>query len=115
MSKDSSGNYHQRLHALNAPTGAERYKSPVEITAKFRGTGDNSSGGYVVFDPAQCKERSALLITGGIVYLAWSSHCDIRPYTGWVMGYNPISLAQESVINVTANGNEGAIWGPHLR
>ncbi|MGA9545287.1 MAG: PQQ-binding-like beta-propeller repeat protein [Candidatus Sulfotelmatobacter sp.] len=111
MSKDSSGNYHQRLHALNAPTGAERYKSPVEITAKFPGTGDNSSGGDVVFDPAQYKERSALLITGGVVYLAWSSHCDIRPYTGWIMGYNPTSLAQESVINVTPNGNEGAIWG----
>jgi hypothetical protein len=111
MSKDSSGNYHQRLHALNAPTGAERYKSPVEITAKFPGTGDNSSGGYVVFDPAQYKERSALLITGGVVYLAWSSHCDIRPYTGWIMGYNPTSLAQETVINITPNGNEGAIWG----
>jgi hypothetical protein len=111
MSKDSSGNYHQRLHALNAPTGTERSKSPVEITAKFPGTGDNSSGGDVVFDPAQYKERSALLITGGVVYLAWSSHCDIRPYTGWIMGYNPTSLAQESVINVTPNGNEGAIWG----
>lgn len=111
MSKDSSGNYHQRLHALNAPTGAERYKSPVEITAKFPGTGDNTSGGDVVFDPAQYKERSALLITGGVVYLAWSSHCDIRPYTGWIMAYNPTSLAQESVINVTPNGDEGAIWG----
>jgi hypothetical protein len=111
MSKDSSGNYHQRLHALNAPTGAERAKSPVEITAKFPGTGDNSSGGDVVFDPAQYKERSALLITGGMVYLTWSSHCDIRPYTGWIMGYNPTSLAQETVINITPNGNEGAIWG----
>ena len=98
MSKDSSGNYHQRLHALDAPTGAERAKSPVEITAKFPGTGDNSSGGDVVFDPAQYKERSALLITGGMVYLTWSSHCDIRPYTGWIMGYNPTSLAQETVI-----------------
>jgi PQQ-like domain len=111
MSKDSSGDYHQRLHALNAPTGSERAKSPVEITAKFPGTGDNSSGGDVIFDPAQYKERSGLLITGGMVYLAWSSHCDIRPYTGWIMGYNPTSLVQETVINITPNGNEGAIWG----
>src|SRR5580700_2661454 len=111
MSKDSSGNYHQRLHALDAATGNELYKGPVDIAAKFPGTGDNSSGGYVVFDPAQYKERSALLLMGGIVYLAWASHCDIRPYTGWIMGYNATTLAQTTVLNLTPNGNEGAIWG----
>lgn len=34
MSKDSSGNYHQRLHALDATTGDELYKGPVDIAAK---------------------------------------------------------------------------------
>ena len=111
MSKDSSGNYHQRLHALDAATGNELYNGPVEITAKFPGTGDNSSGGYVIFDPSQYKERSGLLLAGGLVYLTWASHCDIRPYTGWIMGYNATTLAQATVLNVTPNGNEGAIWG----
>jgi hypothetical protein len=111
MSKNSSGDYFQRLHALDATTGNELYKGPVTITAKYPGTGDNSSGGNVVFDPAQYKERSGLLLAGDTVYLTWASHCDIRPYTGWVMGYNPTTLAQKTVINVTPNGNEGAIWG----
>ena len=111
MSKDSSGNYHQRLHALSATTGAEMYNGPVDIAAQYPGTGDNSSGGFVVFDPAQYKERSGLLLVGNMVYLTWASHCDIRPYTGWVMGYNATTLAQKTVINVTPNGNEGAIWG----
>jgi hypothetical protein len=111
MSKDSSGNYHQRLHALDATTGNELYNGPVDIAAKYPGTGDNSSGGYVIFDPAQYKERSGLLLMGNTVYLAWASHCDFRPYTGWVMGYNATTLAQTTVINVTPNGNEGAIWG----
>jgi outer membrane protein assembly factor BamB len=111
MSKDSSGNYHQRLHALDATTGGELYKGPVDITAKFPGTGDNSSGGFVIFDPAQYKERSGLLLLGSNVYLAWASHCDIRPYTGWIMAYNATTLLQKSVLNVTPNGNEGAIWG----
>ena len=111
MSKDSSGGYHQRLHALDATTGAEVHKGPVDIAAKYPGTGDNSSGGYVIFDPAQYKERAGLLITGSTLYLAWASHCDIRPYTGWIMAYNTSSLAQTSVLNVTPNGNEGAIWG----
>jgi hypothetical protein len=111
MSKDSSGNYYQRLHALNASTGAEMYNGPVEITAQYPGTGDNSSDGYVIFDPSQYKERSGLLLVDGTVYLTWASHCDIRPYTGWVMGYNATTLAQTTVIDVTPNGNEGAIWG----
>jgi hypothetical protein len=111
MSKDSSGNYYQRLHALDATTGGEMYKGPVIISAKYPGTGDNSSEGYVAFDPAQYKERSGLLLVGSDVYLAWASHCDIRPYTGWVMGYNATTLVQTTVINVTPNGSQGAIWG----
>ena len=46
----------------------------------------------------------------GIVYTAWTSHCDIRPYTGWIIAYSASTLAQTSVLNVTPNGNEGAIW-----
>jgi hypothetical protein len=111
MSKDSSGDYHQRLHALDAATGNELYKGPVDIEAKYPGTGDSSSGGYVVFEPGQYKERSPLLQVGNTIYLSWGSHCDIRPYTGWVMGYNATTLAQTTVLNLTPNGNEGAIWG----
>jgi outer membrane protein assembly factor BamB len=111
MSKDSSSTYHQRLHALDAATGNELFNGPVEIQAKFPGTGDNSSGGFVIFDPAQYKERSGLLLLNGTVYLAWASHCDIRPYTGWIMGYSATALKQTTVLNVTPNGNEGAIWG----
>jgi hypothetical protein len=111
MSKNSSGDYFQRLHALDATTGNELYNGPVTIAAKYPGDGDNSSGGYVIFDPAQYKERSGLLMVGNMIYLTWASHCDIRPYTGWVMGYNATTLAQKTVINVTPNGNEGAIWG----
>ncbi len=111
MSKDSSGNYHQRLHALNAVNGAELLRGPVDIAAKYPGTGDDSRNGYVFFDPAQYKERAGLLLTGGTVYLAWASHCDYRPYTGWIMGYSAKTLAQTTVLNVTPNGNEGAIWG----
>ncbi len=111
MSKDSSGNYHQRLHALDGATGVELYKGPVDISAKFPGTGDGSSGGFVIFDPGQYEERAGLLFLNGLIYLAWTSHCDIRPYTGWIMGYSAFTLAQKTVLNVTPNANEGSIWG----
>jgi hypothetical protein len=110
MSKDGSGNYHQRLHALDLALGTELFGGPVDIQATYPGTGDNSHNGSVVFDPGQYMERSALLLLNGVVYTAWASHCDIRPYTGWIMGYDESTLSQTSVLNVTPNGNKGAIW-----
>jgi hypothetical protein len=110
MSKDGSGNYHQRLHALDLALGAELFGGPADIQATYPGTGDNSSGGNVVFDPMQYEERAALLLLNGVVYTGWTSHCDARPYTGWIMGYSESTLVQTSVLDVTPNGNEGAIW-----
>jgi len=110
MSKDPSSNYHQRLHPLDITSGAEEFGGPVEIAAKYPGTGDNSQGGYVIFDPKQYKERAGLLLLDHIVYTSWASHCDDRPYTGWIISYNETTLAQQSVLNVTPNGHEGAIW-----
>ena len=109
MSKSGS-TYFQRLHALDVTTGAEMFGGPKNITASFPGAGDNSSNGNVIFDPAQYKERAALLLLNGVVYTTWASHCDIRPYNGWIMGYNQTTLAQTTVLNVVPNGSEGAIW-----
>jgi hypothetical protein len=110
MSKDGGGHYHQRLHALDLALGTELFGGPVEISATYPGTGDGSNGTSVIFDPGQYKERAALLLLSGVIYLAWASHCDIRPYTGWVMGYSASSLTQTTVINLVPNGSEGAIW-----
>jgi len=110
MTKDASGNYFQRLHALDITTGAEEFRGPKNIQATFPGTGDNSNGSNVIFDPKQYKERAGRLWLNGVIYTSWASHCDIRPYTAWVMGYNATSLAQVSVLNFTPNGNEGAVW-----
>jgi len=110
MSKDGSGAYHQRLHALDLAQGTELFGGPVEVQASYPGSGDNSNGTNVIFDPGQYAERAALLLLNGVIYTAWTSHCDIRPYTGWIMGYSESTLAQLTVLNVTPNGNEGAIW-----
>ena len=110
MTVDSSGNYHQRLHALNIATGAELFGGPTEIAAMYPGSGDGSQNGQVIFDPQQYFVRASLLEVGGRIYIAFSSHCDYRPYTSWVMAYDPGTLKQTSVLNLTPNGNEGGIW-----
>ena len=109
MSKSSS-NYFQRMHALDVTTGQEEFGGPVNIQARYPGTGDNSSNGYVIFAPKMYVERQALLLLNGVVYTGWASHCDDVPYTGWMIGYNESTLTQASVLNLTPNGSQGAIW-----
>jgi len=118
MSKDASSNYHQRLHALDLSTGAELAASPTEIQASYPGNGYGSTNGMQVFNPGQYAERVGLLLMNGQIYLAWTSHCDDDPYTGWVMAYSETTLQQTSVLNLTPNGpssphfgnGEGAVW-----
>ncbi|KLU25853.1 pyrrolo-quinoline quinone [Caballeronia mineralivorans PML1(12)] len=110
MSKDAGGAYHQRIHALDVTTGAELLGGPTEITASYPGTGANSSNGRVIFDPKQYAERQSLLLLNGVIYTGWTSHCDIQPYTGWVIAYSADTLKQTSVLNLTPNGSGGAIW-----
>ena len=110
MSKDPTGAYHQRLHALDITTGTEITASPTEIAATYPGIGDNTQNGNVVFDPAQYAERAALLLLNGNIYMGWTSHCDIGLYTGWVMAYSESTLQQTQLLNLTPNGHEGSIW-----
>jgi hypothetical protein len=105
MSKDNSGNYFQRLHALDITTGAETSSSPTTITATF----PNLSG-ETTFVPKMYKERASLLFLNNRIFTSWASHCDNGAYTGWIMAYNASTLKQEEVLNVTPNGSDGAIW-----
>lgn len=107
MSKDASSNYHQRLHALDVTTGAELFGGPTEITATYP-----TASGSTSFNPGQYAERAALLLAGGTLYTAWTSHCDQQPYSGWVIGFDPNTLARTKVLNVAPNSHDTgpAIW-----
>jgi hypothetical protein len=107
MTKDASGNYHQRLHALDVTTGAEITGSPTEISATYLAT---------TFAPGQYEERAALLLLNGTIYTSWTSHCDIAPYGGWVIAYSESTLAQTAVLNVApgSTGSGFASEGPAI-
>jgi hypothetical protein len=104
------GSHFQRLHALDLALGTELFGGPTEIQATYPGTGDNTDGTNVIFDPFLYRERAALLLLNGNIYTSWASHCDFRPYTGWIMAYNASTLAQTTVLNITPNGYQGSIW-----
>lgn len=105
MSKDRSGHYFHRLHALDITSGAEVPGSPTTIEATYP-----NLKGHTDFDPKQYKDRASLLLVNGIVYTSWASHCDNGDYTGWIIGYDANTLKQAALLNLTPNGNDGAIW-----
>jgi Abnormal spindle-like microcephaly-assoc'd, ASPM-SPD-2-Hydin len=104
------GSYQQQLHALDMTTGLEQANSPVTITASVPGTGEDSVGGIVTFNPLLQLGRPALTLANGVVYLAFASHCDVTPYHGWILGYDETSLAQVIVYNTTPNGEQAGFW-----
>ena len=104
------GAYHQRLHALDIRSGQEKFGAPVEIGGSVPGTGDGSVDGQINFDPMQHLQRPALLLSSGVVYVAFSSHADYNPYHGWVFAYNATTLNQLGIYCTTPNGGAGGIW-----
>jgi hypothetical protein len=116
MSIDTTSKYHQRLHALDVSTGAELLNGPTEITATFP-----NAAGTTTFEPGQYEERAALLLTNGLIYTSWTSHCDNAPYSGWVISFKQADLTRASVVNVAPNsgvaqsgGNGYSINGPAI-
>jgi uncharacterized protein (TIGR03437 family) len=105
QSKDAAAHYHHRLHALDLATLTEQLGGPIEIQATFAGNGVENT-----FVPAVHTERPGLLISKGVVYTSWGSHCDAGSYAGWVLSYNESTLAQIGVLNLVPNGNDGGIW-----
>ena len=95
--KDSDGSYHFRLHALSLTTGTEMAGGPVEIT---------SPG----FDPLQHLNRPALLLSQGVLYLAFGSVGDTSPYHGWIFAYDPGTLQQMSVFNASPSITGASFW-----
>jgi hypothetical protein len=110
VSKDGSGNYFHRIHALELTTGRELFGGPTTITATYPGSGAGSSGGSVTFDPRWYNERPGLLEINATIYTTWGSHCDFGSYTSWVMAYSADTLKQTAVLNLVPNGSEGGIW-----
>jgi hypothetical protein len=106
-----SGHLVYRLHALDVATGLDKAGSPITI----QGSVKNSSGTIVHFDPLYERQRPALLMANGHIYIAFGSFCDRSPYHGWIMSYsyNNSQLQQSAIYNDTANvnANRAGLWG----
>ena len=103
-------NFVQYLHGISILTGADVAGSPVKLEASLPGTGDGSVNGVVSFDPKRNNQRQGLTLVNGVIYISFSSHCDLNPYHGWILGYNEATLQQQTTYVDTPNGENGGLW-----
>jgi hypothetical protein len=97
-------NYVHRLHALDITTGAEKFGGPVVISAVAPGAP------YMVFNSQHQNQRPALLLSNGVLYIAYGSNgCDMFAH-GWVLAYDAATLQQLAVFNTSPNGIEASLW-----
>jgi len=105
-----SGSYVYRLHALDLATGAEKFGGPIMIQGSFSGTEGGTKQNTLSFSAHEHIQRSALLLTNGVIYIAFASFGDVLPFHGWMFGYNAQTLQPQGVFNVTPDGTAGGIW-----
>lgn len=103
-----AGAFVQRLHALDIHSGNEILGGPVVIYGFYDGVAFTPSGSP---SPEQLQnQRSALTLVNGVLYIAWSSHCDYGKFHGWVMGYDASNLRQITAWNDSPTGYMAGIW-----
>jgi hypothetical protein len=116
VANSKKGNdYSFHIHAFDIATGREKTEmnSPMTVAASAMGNGVGNVDGRIVFRPRKMLNRPGLLLTGGVLYLAFTSHLDGEPkfdYHGWIMAYDANTLKQISVLCTTPDGIQGGIW-----
>ena len=103
--------YRHSLHALDIATGAEKFGGPVTLQASVPGSGMGSQGGTLSFVPLRQNQRTALLLSNGVVYLGFSSRGDQEPFHGWVLGYNATTLQQVLAVSAQPRTETTAAFG----
>ena len=95
--KEPQNRYVYRLHAIDVTSGGERPGSPVEIEPP----------GFV---PLAHKQRTALLLSNGVIYSSWSGNCDLGAYHGWVMAHDASTLTLAGFFNASPGDSGASFW-----
>jgi hypothetical protein len=103
--------YKFQIHALDLVTGAEKFGGPTDVFGRVPGTGDGSHDGYLYFYPLHHNNRPGLLLLNGTVYVGFGATCDVRPWHGWIFGFDASTLKQNTIYSTTPNGYSAGIWG----
>jgi hypothetical protein len=113
----------QWLRAVDIHTGNDYGPGSVQIKTSIAGDGKGSVNGQIAFDPSNQNQRSGLTKVNGQIVIAWGSFSDWGVYHGWLMAFDPSTLALTAVFNPTPDfqstddangpsdyGGGGAFW-----
>jgi uncharacterized protein (TIGR03437 family) len=96
-----------RLHALDLATGAEKLHGPVPIVAAV----DTPANGRLQLDPTRHIQRPGLLLANGVLYIAFGSVADRRPFQGWVTAFDATDLTHQLASFTSSSTAQGSgIW-----
>jgi outer membrane protein assembly factor BamB len=100
METDGQGNYNYKLHALDLATGKDAL-TPAVMSGSVSGQGPATT-----FVAIKERSRAALLLSNGVIYVAFGAFCDpdVLPYAGWLLGYNESNLSQVATFSDNPNG-----------
>lgn len=91
------------LRGLNAATGAYRLSVPI--------SGSPTNDSSLRFIGSQQLARPGLLLMNGWIYAAFGSHCDHKPYVGYVAGVNLATHARTLWTDESGlTGDQAGIW-----
>ncbi|HEV3060220.1 MAG TPA: hypothetical protein VGY48_18390 [Vicinamibacterales bacterium] len=108
-----------RLHAIDLtkapfpgpgdpPVDYREIVKPVPI---ITGSVPKPGGGEITLDVSQQKQRAALLLNGGELYIAFATNRETdNSLHGWLFAYDAATLQQKAVWNVTPTSHNGGIW-----
>ncbi len=129
-SKTRATQYVQKLYALNLANGATKSAVTLGTTTVNKagqfvnktaivgsGIGTGSVNGTDQFNALREDQRAGLALDtniagnkDGMIVIAYSSHGDVNPYHGWVLGYDPKTMKLMSTYDTIPDGEYGAIW-----
>ena len=96
---------HWEMHAIDVTSGVERSGFPTTIS----GSPDNDPS--TPFAPRTELQRTGLLLMDGVVYAGFGSHCDFRPFSGYVVGIDATTGKRTAMWAAQTGGVSGAgIW-----
>jgi hypothetical protein len=108
-----------RLHAIDLTKASfpgpgfppQDYRDKIKPVPVIAATVPKPGGGQLKLDTTQQKQRAALLLSGGVLYIAFSSNRESdKSMHGWLLAYDADTLQQKGVWNTTPSGDNGGIW-----
>lgn len=97
----NNGVVQQWLRSIDVRTGKDAGAGSVQIQASVAGDGKSSVNGQIAFDPTVGNQRAGLSEVNGSILVAWGSFSDWGVYHGWLMAFDPSTLALQAVFNPT--------------